>query len=157
MQRCYDQRTLGMTIRHRDLRYDSPLCHPEAITRSKLDPRENRRDDPISRFLAGGSFFDRSSMTCQLCVSLHFPTPFPSRRFAHSARLSPPRALSSGGKGDVRGTFPRTVLSEGFKGRTKIRPLPRRRGEHGLAWRVGGTPPVNFYHISESFVGLASA
>lgn len=103
------------------------MTHPEprADARSKLNRRENRRADPISRFLAAGSFSDRSPMTCQLTFSLSLslssflPLHRPLALVIPLARLSLPRArYRRGGKGDGRGTtLLRTVLSEGFKGR----------------------------------------
>lgn len=59
----------------------------------------------------------------------------------------------------------RTVLSEGFKGmdENSCSFLQQCDGKMGREERREGggrkrkKPPVNFYHISESFVGLASA
>lgn len=108
-------------------------------------PREDDRTDPISRFLATGSFLDRSSMTCQLTL-------YPFLAPASSLRPSSSRVLSGMTKGMVDDdASSRTMLSEGFKGTDEN----FRRGEE--MDRGGKKPPVNFYHISESFVGLASA
>lgn len=49
--------------------------------------------------------------------------------------------------------LPPAALSKGFKGRTRISAFSTSSDPSD----GGGTPPVNFYHISESFVGLASA
>lgn len=104
----------------------------EISPRPKQQDRTTRGSHPLAFFFQADHFF---------IVHRWLGTPILSSPFL-------PRTALSLSEGKMDEGLPRTALFEGFKGRTEIRPSAR--------WG-GDISPVNFYHISESFVGLASA
>ena len=119
-----------------------------ALDGKKQQTGSSRAFFSLFSFLSDGSFF----LSYADDSALPFSSGSPRRELL--VALSSATRRGEAREEWTRGCFHRTArLSEGFKGRREIRPFPpvdRANGEARM-------PPVNLYHISESFVGLASA